>query len=58
MRTTCPHSTLHVFDDEEQMRAFIASGMVARNDKHRIQYGVVDEWTSPGVFNIITHKKD
>lgn len=55
MRTTCPHSVLHVWPNEDAMRAALADGHIGRNKKARVIYGVVDEWTSPGVFQVRIH---
>lgn len=56
MRTTCPHGVLHVWPNEDAMRAAMAaSGSVGRNKKAKVMYGVVDEWTSPGVFQVRIH---
>lgn len=54
MRVTCPHSVLHVFPDEDSMRAYAEEG-VGRNRKGRVEYGVVDEWSSAGVFQVVVH---
>lgn len=54
MRTTCPHTVLHVFTSEAEMRAYAEEG-VGRNKKARVEYGVVDEWTAAGVFQVVMH---
>jgi len=57
MRVTCPHGFLHIWPNEDAMRAALpASGSVGRNKKARVMYGVVDEWTSPGVFQVKIHE--
>lgn len=54
MRTTCPHSVLHVFPSETEMRAYAEEG-VGRNKKGRVEYGVVDDWSAAGVFQVVLH---
>lgn len=55
MRTTCPHSVLHVWPNESDMRIAMQDGHIGRNKKARVMYGVVDEWSSPGVFRVEIH---
>ena len=54
-RTTCPHSVLHVWPNEDAMRASCADGL-GRNKKARIMYGVVDEYTANGLFRVVVHE--
>ena len=53
MRTTCPHSTLYLYSSEMRMREAIDEGSFIRNKKHRIQFGVVDNYTCGGLFRIV-----
>lgn len=53
-RTTCPHAQFHTFPDEDAMRAFVATEPF-RNPRHRMFYGIVGEWTTPGVMAVIQH---
>lgn len=55
MRTTCPHTVLHVWPDEAAMRAGGGFAKFGRNKNGRWMYGVVDEYTSRGVFRIEIH---
>ena len=50
-RTTCPHTVLMTWPNEEAMRK-AREGGIGRNKKHRLMCGVVDEWTSSGVFRV------
>lgn len=36
------------------MRAYAEEG-VGRNRKGRVEYGVVDEWSASGVFQVVVH---
>lgn len=56
MRVTCPHSVLHVFQNEDEMRAYAKEGL-GRNKKGRVEYGVVDEWSASGVFQVVIHEE-
>lgn len=53
-RTTCPHTVMMVWENEECMRKAIERG-IGRNKRQPIAHGVVDEWTSAGVFAIEVH---
>ena len=53
-RTTCPHSVLAIWPDEDAMRATLANG-IGRNKKARVMTGVVDEYTSGGVFRVMVY---
>lgn len=55
-RTTCPHSVLSIWPNEDVMREALSSGNIGRNKKHTLMTGVVDEWTSGGNFRIIIHE--
>ena len=55
MRVTCPHSVFHVWPNEDAMRDAVSNVHLGRNKTARIFYGVVDEWTSPGVFQVRIH---
>lgn len=52
MRVTCPHSVLMTWPNEDAMREALQD-MKWRNKKHELMYGVVDDWTSGGVFRVI-----
>ena len=52
MRTTCPHSVLMTWPTEAAMREDM-DGKKWRNQKHRIIWGVVDEYTAGGVFRVV-----
>lgn len=52
MRTTCPHSVLYIWPDEASMRKAMETKNLGRNKRARWMYGVVGEWTTPGVFQI------
>lgn len=54
MRTTCPHASIHIWDSEDKMREDLKT-MTPRNPKARMMYGVVDQWSSPGIFSINKH---
>ena len=54
-RTTCPHSVLSIWPNEEAMRATLSKG-AGRNRKHTLMTGVVDEWTSGGNFRVTIHE--
>ena len=54
-RTVCPHAELHVFNDEDSLREFLASKPF-RNPKGMQMLGVVGEWTSPGVFSVVDRR--
>lgn len=53
-RTTCPHSVLAVWPNEDAMRAAMANGF-GRNRKARLMMGVVDDWTSGGNFRVMVY---
>jgi len=50
-RTTCPHSVLSIWPNEDAMRKTLAEG-IGRNKKGSVMTGVVDEWTSCGLFRV------
>ena len=53
-RTTCPHSVLAVWPNEDAMRAAMSNGF-GRNRKARLMMGVVDDWTSGGNFRVMVY---
>jgi len=54
MRTTCPHSYLMTWPNEDAMRRDLQDAKW-RNKKHTLMWGVVDEYTTGGVFRVINH---
>jgi hypothetical protein len=52
MRTTCPHSVLMTWPNETAMREDM-NGKKWRNKKHRIMWGIVDDYTAGGVFRVV-----
>jgi len=54
MRITCPHAILMTWSNEEDMRSAMETHKW-RNKKHKIMWGVIDQWVSGGVFKIINN---
>lgn len=54
MRTTCPHTYLMTWPNEDAMREAMKDNKW-RNKKHTVMCGVVGEYTSGGLFRIIQH---
>lgn len=52
MDTTCPHTVLMTWPNEEAMKAEMDS-FKPRNKKHTLIWGVVDEYTAGGVFIVV-----
>lgn len=56
-RTTCPHTVFHTWPDENAMRRALAEGLGRNKHRATLQlFGVVDEYTSSGLFRVVTHK--
>jgi hypothetical protein len=55
MDFTCPHAALHLFSDDDAMRAFMAARGTRRGTGTRIMSGIVGVYTSGGVFSLVLH---
>jgi hypothetical protein len=54
-RVTCPQTVIHTFENEDDMRSFMAT-FKPRSKKGQISHGVVDEYYAGSLLRLVDHR--